>query len=116
MPLISVYQQLITNGKVARPYIGISGRTIDEVTARQYRLARTGVYVATVEEFSPAEKAGIQSGDLIFEFDGKGVASMDELNSLKNEHQIGDEVKIKLIRNNDEKEITITLGENTSTN
>ena len=69
-----------------------------------------------MEEFSPAEKAGIQPGDLIFEFDGKEIASMDELNNLKNEHQIGDEVKIKLVRNNDEKEITLTLGENTSTN
>lgn len=113
---ISVYQQLITNGKVARPYIGISGRNIDETAAKQYNLSKAGVYVVSVEEFSSAEKAGIKAGDLIVEFDGKAILTMDELNQIKNEHNIGDEIKIKLIRNNEEKEVTLTLGENNSSN
>lgn len=113
---INVYEQLITNGKVARPYIGITGRTVNEALAKQYNLSRTGVYVATVEEFSPAEKAGIQAGDIIFELDGKEIDSMDALNNYKNEHNIGDEVKIKLVRNNEEKEITLTLGTNNGNN
>ena len=113
---ISVYQQLITNGKVSRPYIGISGRDIDETTAKQNNLSKTGVYVVSVEEFSAAEKAGIQAGDLIIAFDGTEITTMEELNELKNKHNIGDEVKIKLIRNGEEKEVTLTLGENTSTN
>ena len=113
---ISVYQQLITNGKVSRPYIGISGRDIDETTAKQNNLSKTGVYVVSVEEFSAAEKAGIQAGDLIIAFDGTEITTMEELNELKNKHNIDDEVKIKLIRNGEEKEVTLTLGENTSTN
>ena len=113
---INVYQQLITNGKVSRPYIGISGRDIDETTAKQNNLSKTGVYVVSVEEFSAAEKAGIQAGDLIIAFDGTEITTMEELNELKNKHNIGDEVKIKLIRNGEEKEVTLTLGENTSTN
>lgn len=113
---ISVYQQLISNGKVARPYIGITGRTVDESTAKQYNLTSLGVYVGYVEEFSSAEKAGIQAGDIIIEFDGKQITSMEELNNYKNEHEIGDEVKIKLIRGKDEKEVTLTLAESTNAN
>lgn len=108
---IAVYQQLITNGKVARPNMGISGRNVDEAMAKQYNLAKAGIYVATVEPFSPAEKAGIKAGDLIFEFDGKKVTNMNELNALKNEHKIGDEVSLKVIRNKEEVELKITLGE-----
>lgn len=111
---ISVYQQLITNGKVARPYIGISGRDIDENTAKQNKLPRDGIYVVSVEEFSSAEKAGIQAGDLIISFDGEEVKTMNKLNELKNKRNIGDEVKIKVLRNNDEKELTLKLGENKS--
>ena len=112
---ISVYQQLITNGKVARPYIGLSGRTIDEITAKQNNL-KIGVYVVSVEAFSAAEKAGIQAGDIIISFDGQQIKTMDELNELKNKHNIGDEIKVKVIRNNEEKELTLTLGENKSNN
>ena len=62
------------------------------------------------------KEAGIKAGDLIVAFDGEDVTTMDKLNELKNKHNIGDEVKIKLIRNGEEKEVSITLGENKSTN
>ena len=107
---------LIENGKVARPYIGMSGRDISEEVAKKNNLPKAGVYVVSVEEFSAAEKAGIKAGDLIVAFDGEDVTTMDKLNELKNKHNIGDEVKIKLIRNGEEKEVSITLGENKSTN
>lgn len=113
---ISVYQQLITNGKVARPYIGMSGRDIDENTAKQNNLPKEGVYVVSVEEFSAAEKAGLQAGDLIISFDGEEIKTMDKLNELKNKHSIGDEIKVKLIRNGEEKELTVKLGESKSSN
>lgn len=107
---ISVYEQLIQNGKVSRPYLGISARDIDETTAKQNNLS-VGIYIVSVEEFSAAEKGGLQAGDVITSFDGKDVKTLDELNEIKNAHQIGDEVKIKVIRNKEEKELTITLGE-----
>lgn len=113
---IDVYKQLIENGKVARPYIGMSGRDISEEVAKKNNLPKAGVYVVSVEEFSAAEKAGIRAGDLIVAFDGEDVTTMDKLNELKNKHNIGDEVKIKLIRNGEEKEVSITLGENKGTN
>ncbi len=53
----------------------------------------------------------MKSGDVIIEADGKTIKSMDELNEIKNSHQIGDEMKLKINRDGKEKEITLTLGE-----
>ena len=105
-----ITSQLIQYSKVKRPYIGISGINLTEETAKAYNLV-VGVYVKTVEDFSAAEKAGIKAGDVIIEAEGKKITTMDELNAIKNTHQIGDELKIKVNRNGNEKELTITLGE-----
>lgn len=105
-----VTSQLIEYSKVKRPYIGITGMDLDETTAKQNNLV-VGVYVKSIEDFSSAEKAGIKPGDVIIEADGTKVTKMDDLNKIKNSHKIGDEMKIKVVRNGQEKEITITLGE-----
>lgn len=105
-----ITSQLIQYSKVKRPYIGISGMDLDEQTAKKYNLV-AGVYVKSVEDFSAAEKAGIKAGDVIIETEGKKISKMDELNEIKNSHNIGDELKIKVNRNGQEKELTITLGE-----
>ena len=105
-----VTSQLIQYSKVRRPYIGISGIDLDENTAKKYNLV-VGVYVKSVEDFSSAEKGGLKAGDVIIEVDGKSIKTMDELNEIKNSHQIGDELKLKINRDGNEKEITLTLGE-----
>ena len=105
-----ITSQLIQYSKVKRPYIGISGIDLDESTAKKYNLV-VGIYVKTVEDFSSAEKGGLKSGDVIIEADGKSITTMDELNEIKNSHQIGDEIKLKINRDGNEKEITLTLGE-----
>ncbi len=105
-----ITSQLIQYSKVKRPYIGITGMELDSETANRYNLVE-GIYVKDVETFSSAEKAGIKIGDVIVEADGKQVKTMDELNEVKNSHQIGDEIKIKVNREGQEKELTIKLGE-----
>ena len=105
-----ITSQLIQYSKVKRPFIGISGIDLDESTAKKYNLV-VGVYVKSVEDFSSAEKGGLKAGDVITEADGKSIKSMDELNEIKNSHQIGDTIKLKINRDGSEKEITLTLGE-----
>lgn len=107
---IDVYKELISNGKIARPYIGITGIDLDENTARKNNLVE-GIYVRAVENFSAAEKAGIEVGDVIIEAEGTSIKTMDELNTIKNKHSIGDKLKLKINRNGKEKEITLTLQE-----
>lgn len=107
---LDVTSQLIDHNKVLRPYIGISGINLDESTAKKYNLT-VGVYVKTVQNFSPAEKSGLQAGDVIIKADDKDITTMDELNEIKNSHKIGDTMKLKINRSGEEKEMTITLEE-----
>lgn len=107
---LDVISQLKDHNKVLRPYIGISGIDLDDSTAKRYNLV-LGVYVKTVQNFSPAEKAGLQSGDVIIQADGKDIKTMDELNEIKNSHQIGDTMTLKINRSGQEKEVTVTLEE-----
>lgn len=105
-----IAEQLIEYNKVKRPYIGITGRDIDEQTAKNNNLV-TGIYVLNIEEFSAAEKAGIKIGDVITEFNGTKVSTMDELNDLKNSLSIGTEVTLTINRNGESKQLKLTLQE-----
>lgn len=107
---ISVYEELKANGKIARPYIGITGIDVDETKSKKYNLVE-GIYIQSVENFSAAEKAGLKAGDVIIQADGIDIKTMDELNTIKNKHKIGDKMTLKINREGTEKEITLTLQE-----
>ena len=105
-----IYEDLIEYSKVKRPYIGFSGRDLDEETA-QYNNLVVGVYVVSIEEFSAAEKAGLRAGDVVTAINGTSITTMNELNAVKNECQIGDEITLTIVRNGEEREIKVTLME-----
>ena len=107
---ISVYNELKTNGKIARPFIGITGIDIDEAKAKQYNLVE-GIYIKSIDNFSAAEKAGLKIGDVIIEANGNKIKTMEELNNIKNTLKIGDKMTLKVNRDGKEKEITLTLQE-----
>ena len=105
-----ITSQLIQYSKVKRPYIGITGMDLDEKTAKANNLVE-GIYVKAIDDFSAAEKAGLKIGDVIIQADGKDIKTMDELNEIKNSHQIGDKMTVKVNRDGEERDLTITLGE-----
>lgn len=106
----SIYEQLIQDGKVKRPFIGITGIDLDEETAKANNLVQ-GIYVRAVEDFSAAQKADIRNGDVIIEANGKKVMTMDELNEIKNTHNVGDTMSLKINRDGKEISVDIVLGE-----
>lgn len=108
---LDVIDDLIEYNKVLRPYIGISGIDLDESMVKRYKLSTLGVYIKSVQTFSPAEKAELQVGDIIIKADNKEVKTMDELNEIKNAHRIGDKITLIINRNGTEKEVTVTLEE-----
>lgn len=107
---IDVYNELKTNGKISRPYIGIAGIDIDETKSKEHNLVQ-GIYIQSIDNFSAAEKAGLKVGDVIIAADGIEIKTMDELNTIKNNHKIGEKMTLKINRDGKEKEITLTLQE-----
>lgn len=106
---ITIIDELISKGKIERPFIGISGIDIDESTARRNNLT-TGIYIAQVSANTPAAQAGLQRGDIIIGVDDKEIKTMEELNEYKNTKKIGDKIKLKVIRASKEQEVEITLA------
>jgi serine protease Do len=95
----NVYNQLISQGKVVRGYLGV---VITEMTPEQAKVwgisTTEGALVNDVSADAPAAKAGIRSGDLIISFDGKPVKDQYELTSIVAETPVGKRVEVKFIR------------------
>ena len=109
----SIYNDLIQYNKVIRPYIGIVGSDITEeiIKANPTSKLVVGAYVRSVQDYSPAQKAGLKIGDIIVKADGKEVSSMDELNKIKNTHKVGDSMTLTINRDGKEQDITLNLVE-----
>ncbi|AKN33681.1 deoxyribonuclease HsdR [Clostridium carboxidivorans P7] len=90
--------------------IGISCKDISSDVAKQNNVPE-GVAVIQVQEFSPAEKAGLQAGDIITKFDGKSVKSVDSMNTIKSKHKSGDEISLEVYRDGSTKSLKLKLSE-----
>lgn len=89
---------------------GIMARNITEEMSRYYDLP-VGVYITSIEEFSAAETAGLKPGDVIIKCDGQTIETLDELNEIRDQHQVGDTLTLTIVRNGAKSDISITLGE-----
>jgi len=112
----AVATQILEKGYFSRPFMGISFQAISPDIASAYHLpAQWGVYVQKVVAGSPADKAGLQKGDIIVSLnDVKMDDSHDYLNVLYN-YQPGDQVYLGVIRDGKDLNLNITLGESSHT-
>lgn len=90
--------------------LGIQIREIDSATAKKYDLVE-GIYVSSVEEYSPAEKGGLKIGDIIVKCDGKEAKTFDELKTIKESKNAGDTMKIEVIRDKKTVDLSVVLEE-----
>lgn len=106
----AIVDELMSNGKVLRPYIGV-GVFDKETAARQgYRLnAEKGVYVEEITLNGPADKAGIRRGDLILEIDGKEINKVGELRAVILDHKAGDTIRVKIERDGSKNDVDVVL-------
>ena len=108
----NVMEKLIANGKISRGYLGITMQDLNATLAQQFNLPdQKGVFVDDVMPGTAAAKARIQSGDVVVTFNGKEVADGNALRLAASECAPGTSVQIKLIRDGQLKEVTLTLGE-----
>ena len=92
---LPIIEDLIQNGYVVRPFLGVRLYTVDEYAVMTYDLAvDEGVLVTQVVEGSPAAEAGMKAGDVITSFDGEAVTSADGLVQAIHSKEIGQEVEI----------------------
>jgi serine protease Do len=109
--------EIRSKGKVVRGYLGVGLVTLDPaVAAKLAKLGvptnRTkGVVVAQVARDGPADKAGLQFGDVITEFNGQPVADSGAITVLIGQSPVGAKVPIKIDRSGEEQTIEVTVEE-----
>src|SRR6185369_12358595 len=109
----SVMEQLTKEGKVVRGYLGVSIQDITPELARQFNLSSdaAGALVSGVTEKSAAAEAGLKSGDVIIEFDGKPVQDSRDLKLMVGRTSPGAKVSVKVLSDGKEKSLQVALKE-----
>jgi serine protease Do len=106
-----VEEELLHHGKVTRGWLGVTIQEVDQALADSFGLKHAGgALVSSVGKGSPAEKAGLQPGDVIVKLNGREIASSD-LPAQVADLKPGTAAKLTLMRNGSTQEITVSVGE-----
>ena len=109
---IPIIEELVTNGYVVRPWLGVVLYTVDEFAVTRYELAvNEGVLITQVGPGSPADKAGLAPGDVITSFAGQKITTAEDMIRAINAAEIGKSVEIIFWRGNTENATKATLAE-----
>jgi serine protease Do len=109
---VRVANELRASGKVVRGRIGVYPDAVTKEIADGIKLPRSyGALVRRVENDSPAEKAGIEGGDVITKFDGKTVERFTDLPRMVGGTKPGSKVDVQVFRNGSFRDLNITVGE-----
>jgi len=108
----NIVRQLKETGRVVRGWLGVVVQTVTPELAQSFGLEEgRGALVADVEPASPAEKAGLKSGDIIIEFDGKPIREMSELPMLVADTPVGRRLTLTILRDGSRREVKVKVGE-----
>lgn len=108
----SIITQLKDKGKVTRGWLGVAIQSVTPELAKSFGLKEPiGALVAEVTSGGPAEKAGLQRGDVITTFNGATVKDSHELPSLVARTPVGEKAEVVILRNGKEQNYSIKLGE-----
>lgn len=107
---ISVAEQLKDNGFATRGWLGVAIQNVDQALAKSFGLDKpAGALVAQVNADSPAENAGLQSGDIILEFNGKSVDYSSALPPMVGSVRPGKTVDVGILRNGKRETLAVTI-------
>jgi S1-C subfamily serine protease len=111
-----VLGELVRHGRVRRAYIGIAAQQFAVSRRRRHAAGLTqesAVMIASVEAGSPAARAGLAAGDIILRLDGITVTGADDLIRLLAGDKIGRTVEVELLRNGEQRRVTVVPDERT---
>jgi len=107
-----IMDQITRNGRVVRPWLGISGMDVNKFVARRYNLAvEQGVLLAEVLNEAPARDAGLRVGDILMKIGESKVEGMKDLVGALSRLTIGEEVSVQFVRNGTSYETKLRLRE-----
>mgnify|MGYP000087588474 FL=1 len=107
----NIIEQLKVNGEVVRGWLGVSIQNVDRTLAESFDLDRPrGALVAQVGKDSPAERAGIESGDIIVEVDGEQIEVSADLPHVIGLIAPGSKVPVSVIREGKERSVRVEIG------
>ncbi len=108
----TILPDLKAKGKVTRGWLGISVQDITEDIAKNMKIKdRSGALISDVFKGDPADKAGLKSGDIVTEINGKKVKDTHELLMMIAAFRVGETIKIKILRDGQEKEVSLAVAE-----
>jgi len=108
----SVMEQIVEHGKVTRAYLGIVPQDVTPAISKAFNDNSTsGALVGDVSANSPAQRSGLQRGDIIVALNGKPVVDANDLRMRISMMAPGTDVNLKVFRNGAEKEIPVKLAE-----
>ena len=108
--VVPIAQRLIADGEVVPGFLGIRGEDVSPEVARQFDTA-AGAVVVEVVDGTPADTAGLRQGDIVVTLDGAPIGSMVELSSIVQRSSPGEQVTLGVVRDGDESDVSVTLGE-----
>lgn len=107
----SLLPELMETGSVTRGYLGVGIQNLTPSLAKALNLdTRKGALVSEVRPNSPAEKAGIERGDLIMTFNGEAIDDSRDLAATVAATPVGDDTEVLVLRNGREKTLSLTVG------
>ena len=104
-----IVSSIIEKGYISTPYIGVTVGNVSQ-ESQDYGMPK-GAAIRSVEKDSPAEKAGLQSNDIVTAVDGETISSYEEMGKRISESQVGDELKLTVYRKGETLELTVSVGE-----
>jgi serine protease Do len=107
-----VMTDILEKGKVVRGWLGVTISDVPEEVVKMYELeTKDGAFVREVENEGPADKAGVEAGDIILEVSGKKIRNSTELITLIGSSEPGNTVNLKILRDGKGKNIEVRLEE-----
>ncbi|MDR1542066.1 MAG: trypsin-like peptidase domain-containing protein [Clostridiales bacterium] len=94
----AIISDLIANGSVQKPFLGIQGMTITDQMKDMYNLPSLGVYITEVTAGGSAEAAGLRATDIIVGYNDEKISSIDELSASIAKSAVGDKVTLHIYR------------------
>ena len=105
-------KEIIEHGHVIRPYLGISGLTLNREIAESYEIpTENGVLIVQVGRGSPAHRSGISAGDVIVEADKAPLKEWEDLQHLIKGKKVGDHIELTINRGRDQGKVNVVLNE-----